>query len=77
MNNTDGHGKACPTAMKDYARFLRAIEAQALEARLASGARVLDVTDFRQWLVELADRAEHAETLEQVLASKVSKPREV
>jgi hypothetical protein len=51
--------------MKDYAKFLRAIAAQVLEARLSNGARVLDASDFRQWLVELAEKAEQAETLEQ------------
>src|SRR6266436_5186388 len=46
--------------MKDYAKFLRAIAALALEARLSNGARALDASDFRQWLVELAEKAEHA-----------------
>ena len=54
--------------MKDYAQLLRAIAAQASEARLSTGARVLDVSDFREWLIELADKAEQAETLEQFLS---------
>jgi hypothetical protein len=54
--------------MKDYAQLLRAIAAQALEARLSTGARVLDVSDFREWLIELAEKAEQAETLEQFLS---------
>jgi len=58
--------------MKDYAKFLRAIAALALEARLSNGARALDASDFRQWLVELAEKAEQAETLEQFL-SQISK----
>jgi hypothetical protein len=29
---------------------------------------VLDVSDFRKWLIELAEKAEQAETLEQFLS---------
>ena len=54
--------------MKDYAQLLRAIAAQVSEARLSTGARVLDVSDFRKWLTELAEKAEQAETLEQFLS---------
>jgi hypothetical protein len=54
--------------MRDYAQLLRAIAAQASEARLSTGARVLDVSDFREWLIELAEKAEQAETLEQLLS---------
>ena len=38
--------------MKDYARLLRAIAAQVWESRLSTGARVLDASDFRGWLIE-------------------------
>jgi hypothetical protein len=51
--------------MRDYAQFLRAIAAQVLEARLSKGARVLDASDLREWLIELAEKAEQAENLEQ------------
>ncbi len=54
--------------MKEYAQFLRTIAALALEARLSNGARLLDASDFRQWLVEMAERAEQAEDLEQFLS---------
>jgi len=54
--------------MKEYAQFLRTIAALALEARLANGARLLDASDFRQWLVEMAEKAEQAEGLEQFLS---------
>jgi len=37
-------------AMKDCAQLLRAIAEQVLQARLSAGARVLDATDFREWL---------------------------
>jgi hypothetical protein len=54
--------------MKDHVRLLRAIAAKVLQARLSSGARVLDATDFREWLIELAEKAELAETLEEFLS---------
>jgi hypothetical protein len=58
--------------MRDYAQFLRAIAEQVFEARLSKGRRVLDATDLREWLIELAEKAEQAETLEQFL-SQISK----
>jgi hypothetical protein len=54
--------------MRDYAELLRAMAAQAGKARLSTGARVLDASDFRKWLIELAEKAERAETLEQFLS---------
>jgi len=60
--------KVCNTVTKDVAQFVRAIAAQALEARLSSGPRARDASDFRQWLLELADRVEQAENLEQFLS---------
>ena len=44
--------------MKDHAQLLRAIAAQASKARLSTGARVLDAGDVRDWLIELAEKAE-------------------
>ena len=66
--DTDRPGKVCETAMGDYAELLRAIAAQVLEARLSKGGRVLDASDFREWLIELAEKAEQAKTLEQFLS---------
>jgi hypothetical protein len=54
--------------MKNCAQLLRAIAAQASEARLSTGANVRDVSDFREWLIELAEKAEQAETLEKFLS---------
>ena len=65
MNDTES---ARETAMRDYAQFLRAIAAQVLEARLPKGARVLDTSDVREWLIELAEKAEQVENLEQFLS---------
>jgi hypothetical protein len=61
--------------MRDYAQFLRAIAAQVLEARLSRGARVLDAIDVREWLMQLAGKAEQAENLEQFL-SQIRKEEE-
>ena len=54
--------------MKDYAQFLRTLATQVSEARLLNGASLRDATDFREWLVELAGKAEQAETLDQFLS---------
>ena len=61
-------GKVRERPMKDYAQLLRAIAALVGKARLSTGARVLDASDFRGWLIELAEKAEHAETLDQFLS---------
>ncbi len=53
---------------REYALLLRALAAGILTARLSTGARVLDATDCKKWLVELADQAEGAEGLEQFLS---------
>jgi len=62
--------------MKEYAQFLQAIAAQVLEARLSNGARVLDASDLREWLIELAEKAEQAENLEQFLSQMEQKKAE-
>jgi hypothetical protein len=61
-------GKVRERPMKDYAQLLRAIAAEVGKARLSTGARLLDASDFREWLIELAEKAEQAETLEQFLS---------
>jgi hypothetical protein len=67
-NDADRRGRIRESPMEDYARLLRAIAAQVGKARLSTGARVLDASDFREWLIELAEKAEQAETLEQFLS---------
>jgi hypothetical protein len=49
------------TVRQDYALFLRAVAVRILTARLSTGARVLDASDCRKWLMELADRIEDGE----------------
>jgi hypothetical protein len=68
MDITQRSHEAYETPMKDCAQLLRAIAAQVLQARLSTGARVLDSTDFREWLIELAEKMERAETPEGFLA---------
>jgi hypothetical protein len=66
--DAERRGKVRERPMKDYAQFLRAIAALVGKARLSTGARVLDASDFRGWLIELAEKAEQAETLEHFLS---------
>jgi hypothetical protein len=53
------------TGMRDYASVLRAVAEKVTTGRLSTGARVLDPSDFKTWLFELAEKAEEAETAEQ------------
>jgi hypothetical protein len=66
--DAERRGKVRERPMKDYAQLLRAVAAMVGKARLSTGARVLDTIDFREWLIELAKKAEEAETLEQFLS---------
>jgi hypothetical protein len=58
----------CEVAVKDCPDLLRAVAAQIMDARLSTGARVLDASDFREWLIELAEKAEQTKTLEEFLS---------
>src|SRR2546427_8180966 len=55
-------------SMSDYAMVLRAVAARILTARFSTGARVLDTSDCKKWLLELADAADEAEGFEQFLS---------
>jgi LPS O-antigen subunit length determinant protein (WzzB/FepE family) len=52
-------------SVHEFGLFLRLLAEKVYTARLATGARVLDAGDFKQWLQELADRANRAQTLEE------------
>lgn len=54
--------------MKDYAEFLRALAERVFTSRLSTGGRLTDAGDFRQWLLESAEKAEQAQTIEQFFA---------
>ena len=51
--------------MREYALFLRVLADRMLNARLSTGQRVLDASDFKEWLLELADKANSAGTVEE------------
>jgi hypothetical protein len=48
----------------EFALFLRLLAEKVYTARLSTGQRLLDASDFKQWLQELSDKAER-ETLEE------------
>jgi hypothetical protein len=64
--DAEKRGKVRERPIKDCAQLLRAIAALVGKARLSTGARVLDASDFR--LIELGEKTEKAETLEQFLS---------
>jgi hypothetical protein len=66
--DAERRGKVRERPMKDHAQLLRAIAALVGKARLSTGAHVLDAIDFREWLIDLAEMAEQAETPEQFLS---------
>jgi hypothetical protein len=51
--------------VRDIALFLRLLSERVYSARLASGGRVLDASDFHQWLVECSALADRCDTVEQ------------
>jgi len=51
--------------MHEYAVFLRNLAERVYAARLPSGATLGDAGDFKQWLMQLSEKAEQAETLGQ------------
>jgi hypothetical protein len=52
--------------MREYALFLRLLADRVFDARLSAGIKPLqDATDFREWLLESADKMERAKTLEE------------
>jgi hypothetical protein len=50
--------------VREYSLFLRILADRVYGARLSSGIRLLDATDFKAWLLELADQAETARSME-------------
>lgn len=55
--------------MPEYAHFLRLLAEKVYTARLSRGQPVRDTSDFHEWLTELANRAQTAETLEKFIAA--------
>jgi len=55
--------------MREYALFLHLLANRVLNARLSTGARVMDASDFKVWLLELSGQAEAADTLEEFFSN--------
>jgi hypothetical protein len=51
--------------MRDIQLFLRVLAKKVYSARLASGIRVLDASDFNAWLLECSDVAGHSATMQE------------
>jgi len=51
--------------VRAYALFLRLLAAEVYTASLAGGQRVLDAGDFREWLLEAAEKAQDSRTLDE------------
>jgi hypothetical protein len=49
------------------ALFLRVLADRVMSERLSTGIRILDATDFKAWLIELAERAEATGPVEGIL----------
>jgi hypothetical protein len=55
--------------VREYELILRLLADRVLTSRLASGARILDASDFKAWLLECADIAAACDTVEQFFES--------
>jgi hypothetical protein len=51
--------------MRDIQLFLRLLAERALTARLASGIRVLDASDFHAWIIECSELAGRCSTMQE------------
>jgi hypothetical protein len=51
--------------MPEYALFLRLLAEEVYTARLRGRQRVIDASDFREWLLEAAEKAQDSRTLDE------------
>lgn len=51
--------------MRDVQLFLRLLAQKVYSARLASGIRLLDASDFKMWLEELSESAGRCSTMQE------------
>jgi hypothetical protein len=58
--------------VREYALFLRLLANRVLGARLSTGARVLDASDFKEWLLGMSKRADEAGTIEEFFSNKLN-----
>jgi len=52
--------------VRDIALLLRILTEHVHTARLVCGVRILDVQDFRAWLLELSEKAEQVNTIDEL-----------
>jgi hypothetical protein len=52
-------------SVHEHALFLRLLAEEVYTASLEGGQRVLDAGDFREWLVEAAERAQDSRTVDE------------
>jgi hypothetical protein len=55
--------------VRDVQLFLGLLARKVYSARLASGIRVLDASDFKMWLEELSDTAGRCSTMQEFFDS--------
>jgi hypothetical protein len=51
--------------VREYALFLRLLAEEVYTARLEGGQRLLDVMDFKEWLLEASKKAGEAHSLDE------------
>jgi hypothetical protein len=51
--------------MREYSEFLKLLSHYAVNARLNSGARALDASDFAEWLRECSEKARTSRDMEE------------
>jgi len=51
--------------MHEYALLFRILAERVFTTRLSTGQRILDACDFRDWLLELAEKEENATTVDE------------
>jgi hypothetical protein len=51
--------------MREYEQFLKLLALYAVTAKVNSGARVLDASDFQEWVIECVEKARTARDAEE------------
>ena len=54
-------------SLYQFSLFLRILAEQVPTARLSTGIRLTDASDFRAWLLELAEKAKQTDSLDELL----------
>jgi hypothetical protein len=56
------------TDVHEYSLFLRALAERVYTARLSNGSSLQDATDFREWMIECAEKAATSTTIEELFS---------